>query len=122
MRSECTWRRGPHHSARSQARCHRRRTPRQARAWLRQAPFASARLRAQRRRRPFANARLRAHVSGAVTRAARAAAGACEAVAGAVEGAMASAHLLRGAAWRRSGAPSLAAASALAHPAVQPVL
>ncbi|KAK9825152.1 hypothetical protein WJX81_006176 [Elliptochloris bilobata] len=45
-------------------------------------------------------------------------AGSREAAAEMVEGAMASAHLLRGAAWRRSGAPSLAAAAALAHLAV----
>lgn len=32
---------------------------------------------------------------------------------------MASAHLLRAAAWRRSGVPSLSAAAALAHLAVR---
>ena len=47
-------------------------------------------------------------------------AGLREAAAGRVEDAMASAHLLRGAAWRRTGAPSLAEAAALTHLAARP--
>lgn len=47
-------------------------------------------------------------------------AGLREAAAERVEDAMASTHLLRGAAWRRTGAPSLAAAAALTHLAARP--